>query len=147
FPDEPAARDAGFTFHFPNMGFKSNTSGVSLAFQLASGARMESERIAVPFLLSPGCTLPKVASLSSPGYSAPPTAPFPVKVLELIRELRGGDFACGAIWSDEQIKSGVVDIILLAQRGSRCTSGLFSYLSYLKAVRSHSDFVARYFPR
>jgi hypothetical protein len=49
FPDEPAARDAGFVFQFPDLGSKKTTSKVSIVFQSSNGMRIESEKTIVDF--------------------------------------------------------------------------------------------------
>jgi len=138
--------ESGFNFYFPDGAFEKPLSEVSVAFKLPNGTLVQSRPVVVPRPPGPAGSTRRPAR-KNPFPVDGVKAPFPLEVIDLIRDLRGEDLATDNVWSDAQIKAGVDDIILLAQRGSRRTDALFRYLSYLKAVHSHTEFVARYFPR
>jgi len=130
---------SGFNFYFPIGVFSQPLSEVSVAFLPPNGARVETKPVIVP--------RPSAGAARNPFPTETVKAPFPLEVIDLISDLRGDDLRRTDVWSDEQITEAVNDIVLLAQRGSRHSDALFRYLSYLKAVQSHAEFVARYFPR
>jgi len=136
----PNARDSGFGFIFPEGALKNRLCNVQLSFELTNGSVTTTDGTLVPN--------PVVARSST---SAPPggaaRAPFPLDVLQLLRDLRGAEFPSQDDWSDAQVERAVDDLLLLAQRGSKRNVGLFRYLSFLESVRTHAEFVVRHFPR
>jgi O-methyltransferase len=134
----PGAFDSGFLFRFRGEAFQKPLCEVSLAFDLPSGRRFETEKTIVPNPHLPG---------ASAAAKAPALAPFPADIIGLLVGLRGEQLLTEDEWSDEKIKAAVDDIVLLARRGSRQNDGLFRYLRYLKSVHANTEFIARYFPR
>lgn len=136
----PNALDSGFGFIFPEGSLKNGLCSVQLSFELTNGTRTTTDATLVPN--------PKVRRSATDAHPrVPARAPFPLEVLQLLRDLRGSEFPSQDDWSDEQVQRAVDDLVLLAQRGSKRNEGLFRYLSFLESVRTHAEFVVRHFPK